>query len=98
MGYLSLYDSQLQQARNYTKNSYIVKKFSDTLYAMVTKRQLGIGLMTIGALAFIGTFAVDLLGAGNFSGVGPYQRLALIGAGLTFILGMTLLPLGDRSA
>jgi hypothetical protein len=65
---------------------------------MVSKRQLGIGLMIIGTLVFIGTLAVDLLGAGNFSGIGPYQRLALIGSGLTFFMGMTLLPLGDRPA
>ena len=65
---------------------------------MITKRQLGYGLMTIGALVFIGTYLVDWLGVGNFSGIGPYQRLALIGAGLTFFLGLTLLPLGDRPA
>jgi hypothetical protein len=65
---------------------------------MVTKRQLGIGLSAIGALIFMGTILVDLVGAGNFSGIGPYQRLALIGSGLTFLVGLTLLPLGDKPA
>ena len=65
---------------------------------MVTKRQLGIGLSLLGALVFIGTLAIDWLGAGNFSGIGPYQRLSLIGAGLTFLVGLTLIPLGDKPA
>jgi len=65
---------------------------------MITKRQLGFGLSTIGVLIFIGTILVDLVGAGNFSGIGPYQRIALIGGGLSFLVGLTLLPLGDKPA
>jgi hypothetical protein len=49
-------------------------------------------------VAIIATFAVDWLGAGNFQGVGPAQRVALIGAGLVIVVGITLLPLGDRPA
>ena len=65
---------------------------------MITKRQLGIGFILLGLVAIIATFAVDWLGAGNFQGVGPAQRVALIGAGLVIVVGMTLLPLGDRPA
>jgi hypothetical protein len=65
---------------------------------MVTKRQLGIGFILLGLVAIIATFAVDWLGAGNFQGVGPAQRVALIGAGLVIVVGITLLPLGDRPA
>ena len=65
---------------------------------MITKRQLGIIMTAIGALIFVGTFLVDLLGAGNFSGVGPSQRMALVGAGFTFLLGLSLIPIGDKPA
>jgi hypothetical protein len=65
---------------------------------MITKRQLGYSLMIIGVLIFIGSFLIDWLGAGNFSGIGPYQRMALLGSILTFFVGLTLLPLGDRPA
>lgn len=65
---------------------------------MITKRQLGIGFILLGLVAIIATFAVDWLGAGNFQGLGPAQRLALIGAGLVIVVGITLLPLGDRAA
>jgi hypothetical protein len=65
---------------------------------MVTKRQLGIifillGLGTAGAL-----FAIDMLGAGKFQGIGPAQARALLVAGLAVVVGLTLLPLGGRPA
>jgi hypothetical protein len=65
---------------------------------MITKRQLGIGFILLGLLAIIATFAVDWLGAGNFQGIGPAQRLTLIGAALLILVGITLLPLGDKPA
>ena len=65
---------------------------------MITKRQLGIGLAAIGAITIIGTFIVDLVGAGNFSGIGPYQLMALIGGGLAVVVGLSLIPLGDKPA
>jgi hypothetical protein len=65
---------------------------------MITKRQLGIGFILLGLLAIVGSFAIDLAGAGNFQGVGPAQRVALLGAGLVIVVGLTLLPLGDKPA
>ena len=65
---------------------------------MITKKQLGIGFILLGTLAIVGSFVVDLAGAGNFQGVGPAQRVALIAAGGLILLGLTLLPLGDRPA
>ena len=65
---------------------------------MITKRQLGVGLTVIGLLLGIGILAVDLVGAGNEMGIGPTQRLALIAAGALFVLGVTLIPLGNRPA
>ena len=65
---------------------------------MITKKQLGIGFILLGIAAIIGTFVVDLLGAGQFQGVGPAQKLALAAAGLVILVGVSLLPLGDKPA
>lgn len=65
---------------------------------MVTKRQLGIGIACFGLLAIIAILAVDWLGAGNELGIGPTQRLALAGAFALFLVGVTLIPLGNRPA
>lgn len=65
---------------------------------MVTKRMLGLGMILLGLTAAIGMFAVDLIGAGQFQGIGPAQQRALIAAGLIILIGLTLLPLGNRPA
>jgi hypothetical protein len=65
---------------------------------MVTKRQLGLIFIALALLAIIGSFVYDFIGGGQFSGIGPAQRLALIGALLLGVVGLTLLPLGDRPA
>ncbi|MCC6605265.1 MAG: hypothetical protein IT327_18805 [Anaerolineae bacterium] len=64
----------------------------------MTKRQLGLTFMALGVLGVLGLFGVDLLGAGQFSGIGPAQRLGLLAAGAVILLGLTLLPLGDKPA
>jgi len=63
---------------------------------MLTKRHLGIMLAAAGLVAMVAILAVDLLGAGEFSGIGPAQRTALVVAGLVFLLGASLIPWGDR--
>jgi hypothetical protein len=65
---------------------------------MVTKRHVGILLLTAGLLAVAAVLAVDVLGAGEFSGIGPAQRWALVGGVLVALLGISLIPLGDRPA
>ena len=65
---------------------------------MITKRQLGLGFVALGLLGALALIAVDLLGAGQFQGVGPVQRLAFLGMGLLVLVGLTLIPLGDRPA
>lgn len=64
----------------------------------MTKRQLGLILIFLGIILTLGLFAADLLGASQFSGVGPMQRLALVGSVVLTIVGITLLPFGDRPA
>lgn len=65
---------------------------------MISKRQLGIIFILLALAAGAGSFVYDLAGGGQFQGIGPAQRWALLGAGALFIVGLTLLPLGDRPA
>lgn len=64
----------------------------------MTKRELGLLFIALGGLAIVGLFGIDLIGAGQFSGIGPAQRLALLAAGAVVLVGLTLLPLGDKPA
>jgi len=64
----------------------------------MTKRQLGLSIIGLAVTAAIGITAVDLVGAGNFKGIGPAQRLALLASGVALLLGLSLIPLGDRPA
>lgn len=65
---------------------------------MVTKRQLGLLFILLGAGAAVAMFGMDILGAGQFQGIGPAQRRALLAAGVAVLVGLSLLPLGDRPA
>jgi hypothetical protein len=65
---------------------------------MITKRQLGFGILILGIFGAIGLLAVDFVGAGDFDGIGPAQRIGLILAGFAIIVGATLLPLGHKPA
>lgn len=65
---------------------------------MVTKRQLGFIFILLGVSATVGMFAIDLPQAGQYQGIGPAQQRALIVAGISILLGLTLLPLGNKPA
>ncbi len=65
---------------------------------MITKRQLGIAIITLGMFAVFGTIAVDFIGAGEWGGFGPLQRIG-IGLGIiTIAVGFILVRLGNRPA
>jgi hypothetical protein len=64
----------------------------------MTKRQLGLTFIGLGVLGVLGLFGIDLIGAGQFNGIGPTQRLGLLAAGVVIVVGLTLLPLGDKPA
>ena len=65
---------------------------------MITKRQLGLLFILLGVGAAAAMFAMDLIGAGQFQGIGPAQRRALLAAAVAVAAGLSLLPLGDRPA
>jgi len=65
---------------------------------MVTKRQLGLFVVVVSLIGIIGIIGVDVLGAGDWAGFGPLQRIG-IGVGLAaLIVGFILIQLGDRPA
>lgn len=65
---------------------------------MVTKRQLGFVVVALSATGIIGVFTVDILGAGEWGGFGPLQRLAAALGIAGAIVGAVLIGLGDRPA
>jgi hypothetical protein len=65
---------------------------------VITKRLLGIGFVLLGIGAIAGMFVLDWLGAGQFQGIGPVQQKAMLAAGVSILVGLTLIPLGDRPA
>ena len=66
--------------------------------SMVTKRQLGILVAVVGVVGSVAIFAVDRLGAGEWSGFGPLQQIGL-GLGVVLLAtGLILVRVGDRPA
>ena len=65
---------------------------------MITKRMVGIALALFGMVATAGVMAVDIVGAGKWGGMGPAQSLAVRAAFGVFLIGLSLVPLGDRPA
>jgi hypothetical protein len=78
--------------------------FHFTLTAMLrndytfTKRHLGMVMLAGGILAVIGLLAIDIVDVGRQGGIGPAQRIALVISALTALIGITLIPLGDKPA
>ena len=64
----------------------------------LSKRQLGLLLVAAGAAGIVAVLAIDVLDAGREGGIGPTQRLALGGMIVVALVGLTLLPFGDRPA
>lgn len=65
---------------------------------MITKQQLGGGLIALGAMIVLALIINDLSGTSEFGGIGPLQRNLYITAVIIALVGTTLLPLGDKPA
>ena len=84
----------------------ILRRSRDSLRAILpamwerplSKRRLGLLLVLTGSVGFIAVLAIDLLDAGREGGLGPAQSLGLVATILIVLVGLTLLPLGDRPA
>jgi len=64
----------------------------------ISKRIVGIALALFGLALIGGTLGVDLLGAGKWGGLGPAQQLAIVVGLVISLVGLSLIPLGDRPA
>jgi hypothetical protein len=65
---------------------------------MVTKRQLGILTGAAGLIVGLALFGVDLVGAGQWGGFGPLQRLGTAASAAFILVGLILYRLGDTPA
>lgn len=65
---------------------------------MITKAILGYGLSAVGTVALIGLSLLDRVRPTDFDGVGPLQQIGFAVAALSLLIGVTLIPLGDRPA
>lgn len=63
----------------------------------MSKRQLGLLFIGLGLAAILGMFVLDLVRPGH-QGIGPAQQQAMIVAAIGVVVGLTLVPLGDRPA
>ena len=64
---------------------------------VITKRQLGLAFLALGAVGLAAIFGIDILRGREFT-LGPTQVIGLGGCALMIVVGLTLLPLGDRPA
>ncbi len=64
---------------------------------IITKRRLGFLFLAAGILGFVGLLALNAI-RGKMGNIGPSQQLALAGCVGLALLGLTLIPLGDRPA
>jgi hypothetical protein len=65
---------------------------------IITKRWLGFILIALGIIGGAGILLVDRLGVGKDSALGPLQIAALVFGAFTVLVGISLIPLGDRPA
>ena len=65
---------------------------------MVTKRQLGIAVVVSAVVGLIGIFAIDSVGAGRWTGLGPLQQIGIGLATVAIAVGVVLIHLGQRPA
>lgn len=64
----------------------------------MTKRQLGVILLLAGVVGFLGILVLDLVGGGREGGIGPAQQFALLIMAGVALVGLSLIPLGDKPA
>jgi hypothetical protein len=64
----------------------------------LTKRLLGILMLSAGILGFAAILMIDILDVGRQGGIGPSQQLALGAMAALALVGLSLIPLGNTPA
>lgn len=77
---------------------YVYSRVMLTNHFTLTKRLLGLLLLIVGIVGFVAVLSVDILDVGREGGIGPAQRIALGGAALIALIGLTLIPIRDQLA
>ncbi len=65
---------------------------------MVTKRQLGLLLLAAGLGVLALVFSLGILRTGQWTAMGPYRQIAAMAGAALSLVGVSLLPLGNRPA
>ncbi|MBN1486203.1 MAG: hypothetical protein JW981_01100, partial [Anaerolineae bacterium] len=65
---------------------------------MITKRQLGMGIIALGLGGDLALLILGRLGAGAWGGIGPFERTLLLAGFLAALTGVPLLRLGNVPA
>ncbi len=84
----------MTRSDNETSTTDIRRFFS--LEYTVSKRQFGLLLLSIGGLTLIGLLLLDTLGGGREGGIGPAQQIGIGLSALMTLLGLSLVPFGDK--
>jgi hypothetical protein len=63
----------------------------------LTKRHLGVILLGAGLVLFVGMFVVEAMKSQS-DGIGTVQKLSILVGVTSVVVGLTLLPLGNRPA
>lgn len=64
----------------------------------VSKRLLGLLLVIGGIAGFVLIISIDILDVGREGGIGPAQQIALGVCVLMALIGLSLIPLGEKPA
>ena len=64
----------------------------------LTKRLLGILMLSAGIVGFAAILMIDILDVGRQGGIGPSQQLALGAMAGLALIGLSLVPLGNTPA
>ena len=65
---------------------------------MISKRQLGFGILISGFLIGLALFVKDFVGLAEYAGIGPLERNLYIAAIILILLGLSLIPFGNKPA
>jgi hypothetical protein len=72
-----------------------IRQFFSPNYT-VSKGQFGLVLLIVGGIALTGLLLLDVIGGGREGGIGPAQQIGIGLSALMTLLGLSLLPFGEK--